>query len=379
MGGFAFYDANGNYLFRLWDPEFSEHFKSDKEGKSKQETKLAELGATSQVSCLLEHCVATRLINITEDEISGLSSTDAIGKLLTIFQTLYFIASCIARGAQRLAITELEFLTLGFAALNLVSYSFWWHKPSRVQFPVHVIDRAQSADVVSIPSALEPVDQKRSNCSFITGPITTFRNFLSGISAAFAGRIREDYCGGKKSGESGASNVSPLYFLVVVPLLAFTRLFTYAFSADAADRSQPERGNIFSASTIAESKSPLAYALVYSTAVVLGVFHCIPIMVSYSDFPGHNRDHHLWTGFAIVMTVLPLGVGIAHVRAIWSAKTEKGGGSIALQGALILVFVLSYSTARIALTVLAVKQLTDLPTSALRQVEWTDWIPHFGI
>ena len=85
--------------------------------------------------------MASKLINITKQEIWNLSHTDPAAKVITIFQTLQFIMNCIARGVNDLAITELEFPTLGFASLNIASYSIWWYKPARVQCPVRVIDR----------------------------------------------------------------------------------------------------------------------------------------------------------------------------------------------------------------------------------------------
>ncbi|KAG7085849.1 hypothetical protein E1B28_003385 [Marasmius oreades] len=371
MGGFAFYDANGKFLYHLWDPRFSQHFDRDRNGEGRQKGKLDELSVSSQTetSCLLECCAANSLINITEEDISKLSSMDTIGKLATIIQTLSFIASCIARGVKGLAITELEFLALGSAALNLVSYSFWWNKPYRVRFPVHV----QVADKFIPRPQAEPAQQAGSTYSLITRPIITLKAWILEVSDAFACRIEKDYC------DPSSHEPVSLCFCLTLPLLAVTRLFTYAFNGDAAEAPQPECGNIFSASTFEEARSPLTYALTYSSAVLLGVFHCIPIMLNYRDFSGHIKDHHLWTVFALIMTSLPLVVGFVHVFNILRATDRRTEGSIPMKGFLVLMFVLSYSTTRIALMILAAKQLVDLPPSALQKAEWTDLIPHLDI
>jgi len=43
MGGFAFYDANGKFLYHLWDPRFSDYFQENSEGKDEQEKMLRKL------------------------------------------------------------------------------------------------------------------------------------------------------------------------------------------------------------------------------------------------------------------------------------------------------------------------------------------------
>ncbi|KAL0057279.1 hypothetical protein AAF712_016084 [Marasmius tenuissimus] len=362
MGGFAFYDSEGKFLFHLWDDRFCQHFNRKEQGWEEQHRKLEELSRgdnMSRYSSLLEYCVAKKLINVTEDEIQTLGHSDILAKSVTIFQTLQFIIKCIARGGDGLATTELEFLTLGFATLNLVSYSFWWHKPSGAQFLVRVMDRSKP---VSPKQVSEAQNQERESKSSSIGAAPETRPL--GMLDAFADRIRDDY---------GSSNA--LFVILVIPFLAVSRLFSYALSADAAPRPQPERGNVFSATTIKEH--PLTYAFSYSTAAILGVFHCIPIMLNYRHFPGHSKDHHLWTGFALSMTIMPLVVGIAHIITRLGAHDCKG--SVPLKLLLVLIFALSYATARIALVVLAAKQLTDLPASALQEVEWTDFVPHFGI
>ncbi|KAF9473982.1 hypothetical protein BDN70DRAFT_816451, partial [Pholiota conissans] len=73
---------------------------------------------------------------ITEEDIQDRSKGDAISKALIILQTTWFIAQCIARWAERLPVTELEIITLGFALLNGITYALWWNKPQNVNRPV---------------------------------------------------------------------------------------------------------------------------------------------------------------------------------------------------------------------------------------------------
>jgi hypothetical protein len=62
---------------------------------------------------------------IAIEEIRDKSKGDFISKGLVVLQTGWFIAQCIARGAQGLPITELELVTIAFAGLNFVMYWVW--------------------------------------------------------------------------------------------------------------------------------------------------------------------------------------------------------------------------------------------------------------
>jgi len=72
---------------------------------------------------------------ITEMEIQDQSKGDGLSKGLVIVQTGWFLLQCIARGVERLPITELGIVTLAFAALNFVTYGLWWRKPLNVKRP----------------------------------------------------------------------------------------------------------------------------------------------------------------------------------------------------------------------------------------------------
>ncbi|TFK44007.1 hypothetical protein BDQ12DRAFT_701673 [Crucibulum laeve] len=77
-------------------------------------------------------------ITLMEDHFDRLLKDDALSKGLALFQTLWFVIQCIARGAQHLALTEIELSTIALAVLNAVTYFFWWNKPLDVQHPVAV-------------------------------------------------------------------------------------------------------------------------------------------------------------------------------------------------------------------------------------------------
>ena len=77
--------------------------------------------------------------DITEQEIEDRSKGDMLSKSLVILQTGWFIVQCIARAAEHLPVTELELVMVAFAALNFVTYIFWWNKPLNVRWPCRVL------------------------------------------------------------------------------------------------------------------------------------------------------------------------------------------------------------------------------------------------
>ena len=81
---------------------------------------------------------------ITAAAIEDRSKGDALSKIIAILQTTWFIVQCVARGQQRLALTELELVTLALASLNAVTFAIWWHKPLGVQDPVKIYFRVET-------------------------------------------------------------------------------------------------------------------------------------------------------------------------------------------------------------------------------------------
>jgi hypothetical protein len=85
---------------------------------------------------------------ISKAEIEDKSKGDAISKGVVILQTGWFVTQCIARGVQGLPITELELVTVAFAALNFVIYVLWWDKPLNVQRGVRVYKKRRTEETV---------------------------------------------------------------------------------------------------------------------------------------------------------------------------------------------------------------------------------------
>ena len=83
-------------------------------------------------------------------EIEDRSKGDALSKIIVILQTTWFIVQCIARGQQRLALTELELVTLALASLNATTFAIWWDKPLVVREPIQIYLKMETEQVEQV-------------------------------------------------------------------------------------------------------------------------------------------------------------------------------------------------------------------------------------
>ncbi|CAA7268591.1 unnamed protein product [Cyclocybe aegerita] len=90
---------------------------------------------------------------ISKEDIEDKSKADAFIKGIVLMQTGWFVLQCITRGAYKLAVTELEVVTLAFAALTTVIYTFWWHKPLDVGRAVPIELKPPEEDAEKLESA----------------------------------------------------------------------------------------------------------------------------------------------------------------------------------------------------------------------------------
>ncbi|KIK51329.1 hypothetical protein GYMLUDRAFT_181605 [Collybiopsis luxurians FD-317 M1] len=86
-----------------------------------------------------------------ECEIKDRSHSDGFAKFIAVGQTTWFMVQLLARITRRLPITELEIMTVAFAAMNVPIYFFWWDKPLglgrhiRIQEPKSVAENSKHA------------------------------------------------------------------------------------------------------------------------------------------------------------------------------------------------------------------------------------------
>jgi hypothetical protein len=99
----------------------------------------------------LKDYLEKRRIRITHKEINDKSRRDWVSKGLVLVQTTWFLLQCIARAIRRIPVTELEVITLAFAALNFVTNWFWWNKPQNVGCPIPVLKTSTEDEHAPFP------------------------------------------------------------------------------------------------------------------------------------------------------------------------------------------------------------------------------------
>lgn len=80
----------------------------------------------------------TAVVAISEEEVLDRSKGDGLGKLILVFQTLWFVTQYLGRWIDHLPRSQLEVMTLAYAILAVVVYFLWWHKPLNVRCPIVV-------------------------------------------------------------------------------------------------------------------------------------------------------------------------------------------------------------------------------------------------
>ena len=73
-----------------------------------------------------------RIPTLTLEDIEDRSKADGYSKTITLGQTLWFVAQCLAR-AQHLDLTLVELPTRSLALLNGLIYFLWWNNPLNVR------------------------------------------------------------------------------------------------------------------------------------------------------------------------------------------------------------------------------------------------------
>jgi hypothetical protein len=62
-------------------------------------------------------------------EILDKSKADTLAKLMVCCQLLFLVPQCVARARQHMPISTPEVATIGYAAVSLMAYVYWWKKP----------------------------------------------------------------------------------------------------------------------------------------------------------------------------------------------------------------------------------------------------------
>jgi hypothetical protein len=290
---------------------------------------------------------------IAIEEIQDKSKGDAISKGLVLLQTGWFVTQCIARGAQRLPITELEVVTVAFAGLNLVIYWLWWDKPLNVRRAIRVYKKLDSNN----PGTDEPIVTKE------VGFWPPLRRSLSALRSAIATQWQ--------------ANRSLLVLVVIFGGLFGVVVFPVYAIARAAGDISTDRGIIKDEKRIGTFYPPASMkwksaktdlflaASIAAVAMVFGVIHCIAWPFPFPSV----AERTVWHVSSVVISGAPIACLL-----LWMWLQLLDHGAVA---AMLFCVTILYVISRASLLVLPFLSLRALPLDAYRSVQWTSLIPHF--
>jgi hypothetical protein len=330
-------------------------------------------------------------IRITKEEIRDKGRGDALSKGLILVQTTWFILQCIARRVEGLPITELELVTLAFAALNFVTYAVWWNKPLNVECAMRVYGKEEAEDKADTGGTgkIEGDQGEGGVRSMIVEDINaaisrakvTIEDTPSAIRQAFQDCVSNYRY---KWWHTLAALLSP----VLVPLLVLMYVITISsrlgggnttwFGDDDDDDDdvikEAQQVPAFHAGELTVNEVYLAVTAAFVIAMIFGGIHC----VAWSfEFPSYT-EQLLWRIASISITSGPVLAFLLAPVGYWDYQSviriptwlNTIFGIITITGST------AYVTGRIVLLVLPFMSLRSLPAEAYQTVQWTTFIPH---
>jgi len=365
----------------------------------------------------LEHLFADGRIDwpiITEKEIQDRSKGDFLSKGFAILQTTWFIIQCIVRGVYRLDFSQLEIVTLAFAALNGLVYFLWWNKPMSVTCPVpvqllplltgapHSSSKRETGIQTGDQFPSEGGDNRNSLIPSPEPPIIALARseteLIDGLDPEFVTKLEK----GSSSSELHSSvplrpsstlariwsyvwgkvlSMGPfaiIYILIYEPVKIIWCSLHDMLECDKVDNSHGTQSvPTFYAPESQKGGFSMVIGLIISA--IFGGIHCIPWWFPFPSI----KEQQLWRISAVTITVVPLflivlvAVGALIVVAFF--KDHRGPWAMLINvflGLFVSLILLAYIVARAALLILPLLALRSLSSSSFIDINWLVFIPH---
>jgi len=276
---------------------------------------------------------------ISKREIEDKSKGDIISKAVVVFQTGWFVAQCITRASQGLPITELELITVAFAAFNLTIYLLWWDKPQNVQCGVRVYKKRSTEGSINDEDVEATV-----------GFRDALRDALSVLPSAIVHGPLPEY--------SRPWVVRVLAWPILKPLEIIIG-GDYTTYVKRVNTFYP--GNWYIAG--------FAQAIVVTAIVsAFGGIHCI----GWLFYSPSSTEQTLWRVALVSIVGDPIVVSLVSLAVEISLDRYEVG----LWKMIIIPLLPLYILGRLVLLALPFLYLKSLPPAAYHIVTWTSFIPH---
>ncbi|KAF9484227.1 hypothetical protein BDN70DRAFT_950675 [Pholiota conissans] len=306
------------------------------------------------------------MLSVPEEDIQDRSKGDAISKAFIVVQTTWFIVHCIARWIEKLPLTELEVVTLGFALLNGITYALWWFKPQNVVRPIFLESKIKK-DPVSVKDValLDPKVSFRDRKAVEAGDLSEVTDVeeepvVVEKPSWLHRKLQEDF--------DEYHSHAPYRLLYTMPLrLGEALLRPLGQLTETGARShEVQKGSLRVPMFHSEEASDIK---VFGATSIVGVlFGSVHLITGwFLDFTSH-RQMLLWRAASIVITVEPIFMGL------WKIFPTDGWMWHILRS-LMVAGLPFYIVARLVLLLISLLSLRGLPPAAFENLA-VDGIPY---
>jgi len=283
---------------------------------------------------------------------------DIFSKGIVLMQTTWFIVQCISRFATKLAITELEVVTLAFAMLNGITYWLWWDKPSDVRcaVPVYLKSVEQSSNL-TISEARRQRDTSVPSCTKGVG-------FLASLRDSFRHR-RDDH----------GLILAILCTLLWVPIQVIFGPLWVILSGNHSQIVDGDDSRVPTFYSPPEKKvleiPPSAWTMI-GVVALFGAIHFIPWQSTFLTV----AEMWLWKVSALLITSRPLFTVFLVIISDWVSNPISKSILKTSSRVMFIVLIPVYIISRTILLILPLTLLRSLPRTELLELKWSEFSPH---
>jgi len=328
---------------------------------------------------------------ITKEEIADRSKGDYLSKTIVLFQTIWFVGQCIARGAYGLTLTELEVVTVAFASLTGVTYYLWWDKPLDVccSIPVHRlysclrkiagdIEKEETGPQI-IPSptiAAEEIPEKDENVVVNPNPFSTTSIRVDTSTPDPAPTQMQRFRAFRRGACEEYGTLFGLVFVFVgFPLIRFFAALGGMMACETLGKKRLRVPTLYSSHNDDDPNNGSSTVLVMCVAIVFGAIHCIPWAFHFVTL----QERWVWRISAILVSGAPISLATAIFLDEKIFHRNEATGMKLCSNFITFIMIITiflYIIARIILLVLPFVALRAPPPGAYVQLNWVSFLPH---
>ncbi|KIK53933.1 hypothetical protein GYMLUDRAFT_49111 [Collybiopsis luxurians FD-317 M1] len=293
--------------------------------------------------------------SMKEYEIKDRSHSDGFSKLIAVMQTTWFVVQLFTRWAEGLAVTELEVMTLAFAAMNVLIYFFWWDKPQGVGCPVCIQQGSTNTGKIALTEQNE--GWIASEWRWLQN---IFRNALDAVSRFW-----------KQSHEDILLDTFSFLGLIIKVPYHLADITVELIMGDNPNIGEPTAVSSFERTLQLEPANVMDKFIAYGAAVMFGAIHCAAWT---SRFPT-TAEEILWKVCSLLVTCAPIYLGLFDVITDMVVDLQNSW-RIRFLAVLYMIAVFFYILARLSLIVQPFVALRSLPPGVFEDIQWINAIPH---